>query len=157
MVNPFETNPHKAAAKIRINNTLIAVCMTIFGIIWAFAPGRLSVEILLQFIFAVPLLYISSISYAKIAYRKETKLWDYFGWFTGTTATAFVLNVIGVLTFFLGYPIMTLIYFVVIWSLLIVYTSINICYNPKKIGVKVFKLLFFIIIQLIFGMGILYL
>ena len=157
MVNHFKTNPHKAAAKIEINNTLISVCITIFGIMWAFAPERLNVEILLQFIFAVPLLYISSICYTKIAYWKEVKCWDYYGWFTSTTAAAFVLNVIGILTFFLGYTIMALIYFAVIWFLLIIYTLINIHYDPKATGVKVFKLLFFILIQLIFGIGILYL
>ena len=156
-ISPFHTNPPKAASKLKVNNALIGVCISVFGIMWTFAPERLNFPILLQFVFAVPLLYVSSISYTKIAYWKQIKLWDYFGWFTGTTGTAFVLNVVGILTFFLGHPRMAFMYFVTIWSLLIIYTLINIRYNKNAIGIKIFKLLYFIIVQLIFGMGILYL
>jgi len=91
MAISFKTNPHKAAAKIRINNTLIGVCLTMFGIIWAFSSNKLTSDIILQFIFAVPLLYVSSLCYTKLAYWKEVRLWEFFGWFTGTTALAFVL------------------------------------------------------------------
>ena len=157
MVDPFRTNPHKAAAKIRINNTLIGVCLTIFGVLWAFSPEKLGLEIMLQFIFAVPLLYVSSLCYTKIAYWEEVKLWDYFGWFTGTTALAFVFNVIGILSFLIGFRVLALIYFFTIWLLLAIYTAINYYYKPKNVSIKIFKLLYFIAIQLIFGVAILYL
>ncbi len=156
MSSPFKTNPHKASAKLVINNNLIAVCITVLGIMWAFAPDRLGVGLLLQFVFAVPLLYVSSIAYTKIAYYKDVKYWDYLGWFTGTTATAFVLNIIGILIFFLGYPIMTLMYFLVTWFLLLIYTLINCHYNHKDRGVRVFKFIFFVLIQAIFGLGVIY-
>ena len=156
MANPFETNPHKAAAKIRVNNTLTGVCITVFGILWAFGSEKLNTQIILQFILAIPLFYVSSLSYSKIAYWKEIKLWDYFGWFTGTTAIIFVLNIIGILTHLIGFTKLTLVYFAMIWALLLVYTIINIHYNPKDSANKIFKLLYFVIMQLIFGIGILY-
>lgn len=157
MVSLPEANPYKASAKMGINSSLIGICLTIFGVLWAFAPERLSIEILLQIIFAIPLLYISSNAYAKIAYWKKVKFWDYLGWFTGTTATAFVLNLVGILTFSLGHPIMTLTYFLTLWSLLVIYTIINSYHNPGAVKINVFKLAYFILIQLIFGIGILYL
>lgn len=156
MASPFKANPHKADSKIKINTSLIVVCITLLGIIWTFAPERLNFPILLQFVLAVPLLYISSIAYTKIAYWKEIKLWDYLGWFTGTTATAFVLNIVGILTYLLGYSVLALIYFGVLWGCLLIYTLINIHYNPRAVGFKIFKLLFFIVIQLIFGIGVIY-
>jgi len=156
MIEPFKTNPQKAASKISINNNLISVCLATFGILWAIAPEKLTLPLIVQFTFAVPLFYVSSIAYAKIAYWDQVKFWDYLGWFTGTTATAFVLNIIAVLIFILGYKEMALAYFFILWSLLVVYTVINIRYNPQAVGVKIFKLLFFILIQLIFGVGIFY-
>ncbi len=134
----------------------MALSITIFSILWSFASDRLNVEILLQFILAIPLLYLSSISYTKVAYWKEVELWEYLGWFTGTTATALVLNVIGILIFFLGYPLVTLIYFFTLWSLLLIYTLINIYYNPDQKRIKLFKFFFFVAIQLIFGVGLLF-
>ena len=156
MIEHFKTNPQKAASKISINNNLIAACLAIFGILWAIAPEKLTLPIIIQFAFAIPLLYVSSIAYTKIAYWKQVKFWDYLGWFTGTTATAFVLNIIALLIFILGYRGMALAYFFLLWFLLIIYTAINIYYNPRVARVKIFKLLFFIFIQLIFGIGILY-
>lgn len=152
----FRTNPNKAASKIQTNNTLIGVCLTIFGILWAFSPEKLTTEIILQFVFAIPLLYVSNLCYTKIAYWKEVKAWDYFGWFTSTTALVFVLNMLGVLTYFLGFQKMAIIYFLTIWILLVIYTAINVYYNRKAAGLKIFKLLYFIILQLIFGLGMLY-
>jgi len=156
MIEHFKTNPQKAASKISINNSLMAVCLAIFGILWAIVPEKLTPPIIIQFTFAIPLLYVSSIAYTKIAYWKQVKFWDYLGWFTGTTATAFVLNIIAILIFILGYKGMALAYFLVLWSLLAVYTIINIHYNPWAVRVKIFKLLFFILIQLIFGVVIFY-
>lgn len=157
MPDPFKTNPHKAASKIEINNTLMAVCLTVFGIIWAFAPERLDNVVLVQFIFAIPLLYISSISYTKIAYWKEVRLWNYFGWFTGTTAKAFVLNIIGVLIFLLGHPGFSIMYFIVTWIFLGIYTLINLHFDPKRLKEKIFKFLYFVLIQFFFGILVLYL
>jgi hypothetical protein len=157
MSYPFKTNPHKASAKIVINNNLIAVCITVLGIMWAFAPERLGLGLLIQFVFAVPLLYISSISYTKVAYYKDVKQWDYLGWFTGTTATAFVLNIIGVLIFFLGYPTLMLLYFFVTWFLLLIYTIINCHHNKGDKRIRIFKFVFFVLIQAVFGLGVIYL
>ena len=156
MTDFFEANPHKAAAKIGINSSLMAVCLALFTIMWTFAPEKINVKILLQIILAVPLFYISSISYTKIAYWKQVRHWDRLGWLTGNAATAFTLNLIGILTFLLGYSGLALMYFGILWTLLIIYTLINIRYNPKAVKIKVFKLLFFIVIQLIFVNGLLY-
>ena len=156
MDNSFRTNPHKAAAKIQINNSLLGVCLTMFGFMWAFAPERLSVQVLVQFIFAVPLLYISNNAYSKIAYWRETKIWDYFGWLTSTIAIAFVLNIIGILTFLIGHPQLTVMYFLTTWILLGIYTCVNLYYKRASKRVLLFKYVFFVLVQLLFGIGILY-
>ena len=154
--SPFKTNPHKASAKIGINSNLIAVCITVLGIIWAFDPERLKPWLLMQFIFAVPLLYISSIAYAKIAYYRDIKYWDTLGWFTGTMATAFVLNIIGILVFFLGHTVMSLVYFLFTWFLLMIYTIINCHHNHGDRRLRIFKFLFFVSIQAVFGLSVIY-
>jgi len=160
--DPFGTNPDKASAKIRINNNLIAACLTIFGMIWALAPGRLTSLIILQFVIAIPLLYASNIAYTKIAYWKKVKLWEYMGWFAGTTGTALVFNILGLLIFSLGFAELAIVYFVVMWLCLLAYTLINIHYSleynphPKDLNYKVFKLFYFISIQLVFGIIPLY-
>ncbi len=137
MYTPFKTNPHKANSKVSINNTLIAVCLGVFSIMWALSPERLTSEVLLQFILAIPLLYISSTAYTKVAYHDKVKPWDYFGWFTGTTGTAFVLNIFGVLTFSLGHEAMAICYFIFTWVLLFIYTLTNI-FEDKKATNKEF-------------------
>ena len=134
----------------------MALCIALFGVIWAFAPEKLTIEILLQFMFAIPLLYISSIAYTKIAYYTQNKLWENLGWFTGTTGTAFVLNIIAIFMFLIGHPLVALFYFILIWVLLLSYTIINIYYDPRSIRMRIFRLCFFISVQLVFGIGVIY-
>lgn len=150
-------NKEKALGKIAINNSLMGISLAIFSAIWVFSQKKPDLVILVQFLFAVPLFYVSSNSYMKIAYREEkNRLWDHFGWITGTTATAFILNIIGILCFLLGFPTLTVIYFIFFWLLLLVYTIINIKTNPEGLYRHIFKLLYFVIIQLIFGLGIVF-
>jgi hypothetical protein len=156
-INPFTTNPEKAGSKIRINNDLILACITIFTFIWAFAPNKLSFWLIIQFVFAVPLLYISNTAYTKIAYKKETKLWDYFGWFTGTTGIALVFNILGILIYLLGFMTIFYLYFALLWFLMLIYTIINIHYHPSSIKIRIFKFLYFVLIQVIFGLGFIFL
>jgi len=151
MINLFKTNPEKASAKIRINNSLIGVLFTIFGIIWAVNPSKLNFWLTLQFVLAMPLLYISNITYTKIAYRKEAHLWDFFGWITGNTAMALVLNIFGILIYILGFISLFYFYFGLIWGLLFIYTILN-TRQAKKPIIGVFKFLYFVLIQIIFGL-----
>lgn len=152
MEDGFTTNPQKAAAKININNILMAACLAVLTILWSFSPERAHPAALAQLVFAIPLLYVSSIAYTKIAYRDEVKWWDYLGWFTSTTATAGILNVFGILVHTLGYGAMALAYYLLTWALLLVYTLINMRYHPHAIGIKLFKFFYFVALQFAFGL-----
>jgi len=148
----FVTNPEKAAAKIQINNILMASCLAILTILWGIGDRPQDQGLLAQLVLSVPLLYVSSIAYTKIAYREEVKWWDRLGWFSGTTATIAILNAFGIMTSSAGYPSIAVIYFLLTWALLFVYTCINLRYHPRAVGVKVFKYGYVVTLQVLFGL-----
>jgi hypothetical protein len=154
----FMTNPHKAQNKVSLYTNLMNLSLALFAIIWAIAPERLTFVLILQFVLAIPLFYVSCISYTKIAYRKEVKSWNVLGWFTGITATAFVMNIIGILIYLLGYTTLAYVYFFFLWILMAIYTVINARQHPREQrSFAYFKFLYFVAVQVIFAISIIYL
>lgn len=155
--NVFDKNPFKASAKISINNVFMGICFTLLGLITVLASDevvRKNPILIIQFVFSIPLLYVSNLCYAKAGYREKAEYWDNFAWITGNTALAFILNIIGVLVFLLGFPALSILYFVFLWILLLSYTVINFITDKTRIGLKIFKFLYFIVIQAIFGLAL---
>src|SRR3989339_465288 len=93
----FRTNPEKAGNRVAINSFLIGSLFTIFTLIWTLSPEKFSVIIVTQISLAIPLLFVSSLAYSKVAYWKETRLWDTLGRYTNNLATIFIFNVVGLM------------------------------------------------------------
>jgi hypothetical protein len=140
----FKTNPAKAANKLTINSFMMGSVFFIFTLIWTLSPERFSPLIVGQLIFSIPLLFVSSLAYSKIAYWKETRFWDLLGWFTNNTANILILNVVGLMVAQM-FVIMALYYFALLIALLFIYSLINVIYGPYLFKEKLFKFLFTII------------
>ncbi|MFA5992736.1 MAG: hypothetical protein WC796_03455 [Candidatus Pacearchaeota archaeon] len=146
----FTAHPEKAKSKIAINSFMMGSLFFILTLILATDPSKFGIVVITELVLAIPFLYVSSLAYTKITYRSEAKLWDGFGWFTNNIGNLFVLNVVGLITaeFFRN---LALIYFGLIIVLFVIYSFINFIYHPKKIGQKLFKLLFLIVIIVLGG------
>lgn len=147
----FLTNPDKAQSKITINSFMMGSLFFILSLIWSLNPERFSIVIIAQIVLAIPLLFVSSLAYAKIGHWKEVKMWDAFGWFTNTTGNAFILNVVGLMTATI-YIELAMAYFALTIALMAVYSAINIVYRRKAIKEKLFKFAYFVFIIIIGGM-----
>lgn len=146
----FETNPGKAANRIAINSFMMGSLFFMFTLIWTLNPRGFSNIIIIQLVMAIPLLFVSSLAYSKIAYWKETKLWDILGWFTNNTANIFLLNVVGLMISQLLREL-ALYYFSLNLILMLIYSTINVIYQPKSLGEKIFKYLYFVIVMFFGG------
>jgi len=145
----FETNPAKASNRLTINSFMMGSVFFIFTLIWTLSPERFSPIIIAQLVFSIPLLFVSSLAYSKIAYWKETKLWDSLGWFTNNIANIFLLNVVGLMVAQM-FIHMALFYFGLIIFLMFIYSAINVIYKRNAFKEKLFKFLF-IVAGLTFG------
>jgi hypothetical protein len=145
----FETNPAKAASKLTINSFMMANVFFIFTLMWTLSPEKFNPAIIFQLVFSIPLLFVSSLAYTKIAHWKKTKLWDGFGWLTNNIANLFLLNIVGLMVAQV-FKTMALYYFITIIGLMFVYSLINVIYQPNSFKEKLFKFLFLIVI-LYFG------
>jgi len=145
----FKANPEKASTRIGINSFMMGSLFFILTLIWVVSPEKFNVVIVVQLVLAIPLLFVSSLAYSKIAYRKETKLWDIFGWFTNNLGSIFVLNSVGLMAASFSRNI-SFLYFGLTLSLMLVYSLINIIYEPHTFKEKLFKFLFFLVV-LLFG------
>lgn len=146
----FKTNPEKAAAKVSINSFMIGSLFMILTIIWTLNPNKFSPIVIAQLVLAIPLLFVSSLAYAKIGYWKETKWWDRFGWFTNNLGNLLVLNVVGLITSNV-FQYISYMFFGLILLLMLFYSIINIHYKPSSINEKILKYLFFVIIIFLGG------
>ena len=146
----FKTNPHKAITRVTINSFMVGSLFFILTLIWTMNPEKFSSWVIIQLVLAIPLLFVSSLAYSKIGYWKETKLWDRFGWFTNNLGNIFVLNVVGLITSTL-FQTLSLIYFGLTISLMLIYSIINIYYLPDQFSSKLFKFLFFVVVMILGG------
>jgi len=103
-----------------------------------------------QLVLAIPLLFVSSLAYAKIGYWKETKYWDYLEWFTYNIGNNFVLNVVGLVTSTV-FMNLAFVYFGVVILVMIAYFSINVFYRPYTLKEQLFKFSLFMIVLLLGG------
>ncbi len=152
----FEPNPEKAKSRITINSALIGLLLTVFGVVWSLNPERLTTLILVQIAFAIPSLFVSSLCYSKVAYRRQVRYWDIYGWFTHNIGLIFTLNLVGIMVYTLGFKLLSSSYFLFLWILMFFYSLIDIHYDRKVISEKVFKTAFFISVQLVFAVIPLY-
>lgn len=146
----FQTNPAKAANKLSINSFMMGSTFFIFTLIWTLSPDKFNPLLIIQLVFSIPLLFVSSLAYSKIAYWKETRLWDFLGWITNNLANIFLLNIVG-LMIAQYFKTISLWYFTTIIILMLVYSIVNVIYTPKALKQKIFKFLFLLVGLLLLG------
>jgi len=146
----FETNPQKANAKIMINSFMMGSLFFILTLIWSKNPTDYSLFIASQIVFAVPLLYVSSLAYSKIGHWDKTRIWDALGWFCNNSGNIMILNVVGLMAKNISI-IISGTYFILVIFLMVVYSAINIYYKSASLKEKIFKFMFFLIILTLGG------
>ena len=148
----MEPTPSKAANRVSLNRSLLAIVIGIFFLTLNLKQELLSQKILaLQLILAIPLFTISMLAYSKVGYRKEIKGWNILGWVTFTFGYAFLFNVIGILVGeFIGVTL-ALAFFATSWILMLIYSFVDINYNKSVIKERIIKDSLFILIQLLLG------
>jgi hypothetical protein len=129
---------------------MMAGLFVIFTLIWTLNPAKFGIFIVSQIVLAIPLLFVSSLSYSKLGYWKEFKLWEILGWFTNNTGNIFILNVAGLMAASVNRNL-ALIYFALIIILMFIYSSINVFYRRSTLKEKIFKFSYFIVILAIGG------
>lgn len=141
----FETNSHKASARVTINSFMMGSLFFILTLVWSLNPSKFNIYLIAQIVFAIPLLFVSSLAYAKIGYWQDIKMWDVFGWFTNNIGSIFILNVVGLMTVTVNRNL-AMLYFLLIIILMAIYSVINVIYKPDTLKEKLFKFSFFLLI-----------
>jgi len=149
-INYFVTSPEKASARVTINSFMMGTLFFILTLIWSIGPNRFSFFAIVQLILAIPLLYVSSLAYAKVGYWKEIKLWNNLGWYTNHFGNTFLINVAGILAATFSRNL-ALVYFALFLFLMLIYSVINLIYKPSSIWEKTYKYLLLLITIIIGG------
>lgn len=145
----FNTSPEKASARVTINSFMMGTLFFILTLIWSIGPNRFNFFAIVQLILAIPLLYVSSLAYAKVGYWKEIKLWDNLGWYTNHFGNTFLINVAGILAATFSKNL-SIIYFTLFLLLMLIYSTINLIYKPSAFLEKCYKY-FLLLITVILG------
>jgi len=150
MKDIFSTNANKASSKVTINSFMMGSLFFVLTLIWTLNPSKFSLFIVAQIVLAIPMLFVSSLAYAKIGYWEKVELWDILGWFTNNTGSIFILNAVGLITAQI-YEGVAVCYFLLLIILMALYSIINVVYKRKTLKEKIFKFAFFVIILTLGG------
>ena len=142
--------PEKGGARVSINAFMMANLFFILTLIWTLSPDKFSKFIIYQLVLGIPLLFISSLSYAKLGYWKDILVWDRFAWITNTMGNIFVLNIIGLIAATIDRTL-SFVYFGFVIVLITSYYGINVKLAPHTTWARIRKFVFFIIILALGG------
>ena len=146
----FKTNPTKASVRVNINSLMMGSLFFILTLIWTLNPLKFSVFIIAQIVYAIPLLFVSSLAYSKIGYSEDTRTWDSLGWFSNNIGSIFILNVVGLMTATL-FRTIAFSYFGLIVLLMGIYSIINVSHRQNQSKEKLFKYIFFVAVLVLGG------
>lgn len=141
----FKINSQKAGVRISINSTMIGVLFFVLTFIMTNNYQQFNFFVIVQLILAIPLLFVSILAYSKIAYWKETRLWDTFGWITSNLGNDILLNAIGLMSALISKSL-AIAYFSLILFLMLIYSILNIKLAPFMFKQKAYKFLFFFLV-----------
>jgi len=150
MKDIFSTNESKAASKVTINSFMMGSLFFVLTLIWTLNPAKFSLFIVAQIVLAIPLLFVSSLAYAKIGYWKKVQMWDVLGWFTSNVGSIFILNAVGLITAQI-FESVAFLYFILLIVLMAIYSAINIVYTKETLKEKIFKFSFFVLVLVLGG------
>ena len=150
MKDIFQTNANKASSKVTINSFMMGSLFFVLTLIWTLNPSKFSIFIVAQIVLAIPMLFVSSLAYAKIGYWEKVQLWDILGWFTNNIGSIFILNAVGLITAQI-YEAVAVCYFFLLIILMAFYSIINVVYKRKTLREKIFKFIFFLVVLTLGG------
>jgi len=142
----FKRNPEKAEARLHINSFLMGSLFTVLALLWTFSPERISSWILSQIVLAIPLILFASLSYAKLGYERNHKVWDRFGWWTNNLGYLLFLNSTGLIVASFSSRLVAFLYFALVVVLSIFYYGLNIRSQPGTLKEHVWKLILFLVV-----------
>lgn len=143
-------NPDKSISRVTINSTMMSGLFFILTLVMTLGPQKFNIYVIAQLVLAIPLLFISSLAYAKVGYRKEHYLFDKLAWLTTTVGNNFILNVAGLMTATF-YKNLSILYFGIVTLLITVYYIINIYYKRESLSEELLKLIIIFIILFLGG------
>lgn len=149
----FGKNPEKAEARLHINSFLMGSLFTVLALLWTFSSENVSLAITIQMVLAIPLILFASLSYAKLGYERNHKIWDNFGWITNNLGYLLFLNATGLMVIAFSSRVIGLVYFGLVIFLVSVYYILNIISQPSTLKEHLSKLILWLLI--IFFGGIL--
>jgi len=141
-------------SRILINVTLLGICFTIFGLIITIKPElfRVNTFLTVQLVCSIPLMLSCLFARSKLRFNSKADLWKKFSFLTFLLSYTFLVNVVGLLLIeFISLKV-GLIFFGVNVLFALLYSSVEIYYDKKRLGERIVKDLFFI--ALVFFLGI---
>ena len=144
----------KADTRITINSMLIGVAATVLFIIIAINPKMLAGNfwLSLQLVLVIPFLITSSLSYSKLAYKKEHKIWNTYAWICFVIGYCFMINVIAILVSAIGLIAIGISLIAVNLALTYLYAFLDYKYGEGSILEEVSKYTLFTILNIFLGL-----
>ena len=148
----LKANPEKATSRVAINAFMIGSLFMIITIVWTLGPDKFNLFAISQLVLAIPLLFISSLAYAKVSYRTKSMIFDRYGWIAHTVGNNMVLNSFGLIAASFFKPL-GLIYFSLAILTIILYYIIDSRHDPSQSKENLIRT---ILILIIFAAGGIY-
>lgn len=147
----FQENPAKAEARLHINSFLLGGIFTVIALLLTLSIEKVSFAMLIELVLAIPLIFFASLSYAKLGYERQHKIWDNFGWITNNLGYLLFLNSTGLIIAAFFFKSVAHIYFGLLIILSIVYYTLNIVSQPGTLKEHLSKLILFLIAIVVGG------
>lgn len=144
---PHEFAKAKGSQRIQINNILSAIAVAIIAILISNnSTVKISDWIITQLSASIPLLITSSLFYAKTCYRgkKEYPYWNFAGGIAHSLGYFGIINAITLLMYFGGYLIASWVLIISVFFLVILYSSMDVMLNKKRLVEKIIKFVLYI-------------
>lgn len=138
----------KGSDRILINTMLAAVSIAALAVMLDSKEHKLNAWSIAQLAMSIPFLITSSLAYAKTCYRHDDEYytWDVLGWFGHSVGYIMMLNAIAIILYSTNYKGTAWLYLLVIISLYITYSVIDIMAQKYRLREKGSKLLFYLLL-----------
>lgn len=142
----------KSDIHLNINLWLLSVSFTVFALIVSLNTALLRNTLFsFQLVAAIPLFFTSILARSKMSFATKPQMWDDYGYITFLLGYAFLVDVVGTLFSYQVAPSGGIIFFAMNFVLAIIYSSIEVREDHSRLGNRVLKDSFFILIVLMGG------
>ncbi len=150
----LERGHQKSTARLQLVIRLIAVAFMMFIFIMTVRPEIFSENLFMvtQLVFAIPILLTAALAMSKMMYSHESLVWDNLAFVTFTVGFAFLMNVVGILIALYTNVMVAIAYFIMIWTLHVIYSMSYISYDKSAKKERLTKDFLFITVQFLLGL-----